>query len=79
MIVDLRVFCTIAEADPVFGPRLERALARVRPGRLRGGEAAQLLAGMLWPQAAEIRAAERGTGTPFGKERRLSANLCVPC
>ena len=75
VIVDLRVFCTIAEADPVFGPRLERALARVRPGRLRGGEAAQLLAGMLWPQAAEIRAAERGTWNPFREGKATEREL----
>lgn len=66
VIVDLRAFCRIAIVHPTLGSEVRGEMLRLRGGRTPSdGEAAQILSGMLWPQAAELRCGRRPTWHPF--------------
>ena len=65
VVVDLRVFCRIAVVNPQYGTRLRTELMRMRGAPVRGGEDAQILSGMLWPQPVELRATRRPAWHPY--------------
>jgi hypothetical protein len=80
--IDLRVFCQIAAVHPQFGPRLASELGSMRGIGVDEGEAAQLLGGILWPQALEVRSGWQQLYHPFRKvgptERQLTQLLFAP-
>lgn len=75
VLIDLRVFCRVAEADPRFGEALRHEFGRLRGAPLADGEAAQLLSGVLWPQAAELRGGRAPAYHPFRRGGTLDPGL----
>jgi hypothetical protein len=75
VLIDLRVFCRVAEADLRFGERLRHEFGRLRGVPLADGEAAQLLSGVLWPQPAELRGGRQAAYHPFRRVRTIDPGL----
>lgn len=66
VLIDLRVFCRIASVHPHLGPAIRAELTRLRGGfPTDEGEAAQILSGILWPQASELRSARKPAWHPY--------------
>lgn len=75
VLIDLRVFCRVAEADLRFGERLRHEFGRLRGVPLADGEAAQLLSGVLWPQPAELRGGRPPAYHPFRRVGTIDPGL----